>query len=143
MDAALARTSTAAFAARPVETLSGGEQRRVALARALAQDPSVLLLDEPTNHLDPRHQVELFRALRDAAADGVGVVAVVHDLGLASASDRCVLLASGELVADGPPAEVLTAPVLSAAYGTAMEVIRAPDGRIIALPTMAREAEVA
>jgi len=103
----------------------------------------VLLLDEPTNHLDPRHQVELFRALRDAASDGVGVVAVVHDLGLASASDRCVLLAAGALVADGPPAEVLTVPVLSAAYGTAMEVIRAPDGRIIALPTMAREAEVA
>ena len=138
---ALARTGTAALASRLVETLSGGEQQRVALARALAQRPVVLLLDEPTSHVDPRHQVELFGALRREAAEGVGVVVVVHDLALAGAADRCVLLVEGEVRADGPPAEVLTARTLSAAYGTAMDVLRAPDGRIIALPAIAREGE--
>jgi iron complex transport system ATP-binding protein len=136
VDAALARTNTLALAERLVGTLSGGEQQRVALARALAQEPAVLLLDEPTNHLDPRHQVELFAALRAAASEGVGVVAVVHDLGLAGAADRCVLLAAGTLVADGPPEEVLDAERLGATYGTTMHVVRAPDGRTVAVPAM-------
>jgi iron complex transport system ATP-binding protein len=139
VEAALARTGTAALASRLVETLSGGEQQRVALARALAQSPIVLLLDEPTSHLDPRYQVELFGALRAAAAEGVGVVVVVHDLALAGAADRCVLLVRGELCAEGPPAEVLAPHTLSAAYGTAMDVLRAPDGRVIALPAMGGE----
>jgi iron complex transport system ATP-binding protein len=143
VDAALARTGTAALAARPAGTLSGGEQQRVALARALAQEPRVLLLDEPTNHLDPRHQVELFGALRAAAADGVGVVVVVHDLAFAGAADRCVALARGAVVAEGPPPAVLSAEALSAMYGTAMDVMRAPDGRVVALPAMPREGRTA
>jgi iron complex transport system ATP-binding protein len=143
VDAALARTGTAALAARPAATLSGGEQQRVALARALAQEPRVLLLDEPTNHLDPRHQVELFGALRAAAAEGVGVVVVVHDLAFAGAADRCVVLSRGAVVAEGPPAAVLSAEALSAIYGTAMDVIRAPDGRVVALPAMPKERRTA
>jgi len=135
---AMERTGIEAFAGRTVDTLSGGERQRVALARALAQEPSVLLLDEPTNHLDPRHQVELFATLRVAAGDGVGVVAVVHDLVFAAHADRCVLLAGGGIVAAGPPGEVLRAETLSAAYGTAMDVLRTEDGRLIALPAVGK-----
>jgi iron complex transport system ATP-binding protein len=136
VDGALERTASASLAARPVATLSGGEQQRVALARALAQEPDVLLLDEPTNHLDPRHQVELMATLRAASAAGVGVLAVVHDLAFAGAADRCVLLARGRLCAEGPPEDVLRAETLSDAYGTRIEVLRAPDGRVVALPAM-------
>ncbi len=138
VDAALARTDTLVHADRPVVSLSGGEQQRVALARALAQEPAVLLLDEPTSHLDPRHQVELFAALRAEASAGVAVVVVVHDLGLAGAADRCVLLAAGVVVAEGVPDEVLDAERLGATYGTKMHVLRTPDRRAIAVPQIPR-----
>jgi iron complex transport system ATP-binding protein len=134
--AALAKTGTDELAHRAVGTLSGGEQQRVALARALAQEPEVLLLDEPTNHLDPRHQVELFEALRAAARAGVAAVAVVHDLGFAGAADRCLLLARGEVIAEGTPASVLRAETLSETYGAAMEVVVMPGGRVVALPVI-------
>jgi ABC-type cobalamin/Fe3+-siderophores transport system ATPase subunit len=134
--AALELTGTTALAERDVGTLSGGEQQRVALARALAQEPEVLLLDEPTNHLDPRHQIELFKALRAAATRGVAVVAVLHDLAFASAVDRCLLLASGALVAEGPPADVLRAERLSQVYGATIEVITSPTGRLVPVPSL-------
>ncbi len=133
---ALDRTGLSALADRTLATLSGGERQRVALARALAQEPSVLLLDEPTNHLDPRRQVELFATLRAAARAGMGVVAVVHDLLFASQADRCLLLAGGGIAASGPPSAVLRPETLSAAYGTAMDVLRTEDGRLIALPAV-------
>ena len=134
---AMDRTGLAALGERTLDTLSGGERQRVALARALAQEPAVLLLDEPTNHLDPRRQVELFATLRAAANDGMGVVAVVHDLVFASHADRCLLLAGGGILASGPPSAVLCAETLTAAYGTAMDVLRTEDGRLIALPALA------
>jgi iron complex transport system ATP-binding protein len=143
VDAALERTGTAAFASREVSTLSGGEQQRVALARALAQEPSVLLLDEPTNHLDLRHQVDLHAALSAAAAEGVAILAVVHDLAFAGAADRCLILADGALVADGPPADVLRADTLGAAYGTTMEILTSQSGRLVALPALARAKKAA
>jgi iron complex transport system ATP-binding protein len=141
VDAALARTGTGGFAARAVGTLSGGEQQRVALARALAQEPGVLLLDEPTNHLDLRHQVELYAALRTAAAEGMAVLAVVHDLAFAGSADRCVLVAGGAVVAEGTPREVLRAETLSATYGTAMEVLTSATGRVVAMPVLRRASE--
>jgi len=136
VDAALERTFTSHLAERWVSTLSGGERQRVALARALAQEPEVLLLDEPTNHLDPRHQVELFDALRAAALTGVGIVAVLHDLGFAGAVDRCLLLAQGAVVAVGPPNEVLREDRLNEVYGSAIEVLASPTGRLVAVPRL-------
>jgi iron complex transport system ATP-binding protein len=114
---ALRRTDVFALRARRVETLSGGERQRVVLARALAQDPGVLLLDEPTNHLDLRYQVETLRVARAAAAHGVAVLVVVHDLNLAArACDRVALLEAGRIVANGPPAEVFTQARLRSVY---------------------------
>jgi iron complex transport system ATP-binding protein len=68
----------------------------------------------------------------------VAILAVVHDLAFAGAADRCLILAGGALVADGPPADVLRADTLGAAYGTTMEILTSPSGRLIALPTLAR-----
>lgn len=94
---------------RPVPSLSGGEQQRVFLAQALAQDAPLLLLDEPTAHLDIRHQLDLLRRVERLSDEGRTVIAAIHDLGLAARfADRILVLARGRLVADGSPDEVLT-----------------------------------
>lgn len=112
---------------RPFRVLSGGEQSRVALARILVQDTPILLLDEPTAALDLRHQELVMTIARQQADAGRVVVVVVHDLNLAAAySDRIVVLSAGRVVADGPSASVLEAPVIEAAYGVAVTVTSHP-----------------
>jgi iron complex transport system ATP-binding protein len=105
---ALARCNLAAFAARPVETLSGGEQRRVAIARALAQRPRVLLADEPVASLDPEAAEEIMRLLRRLAAhENLAVLCVLHQVELAYAyADRVVGIRDGAMVFDLPRADV-------------------------------------
>lgn len=121
---ALHATDTERFAARRVETLSGGEQQRVVFARALAQQPRYLLLDEPTNHLDLRYQVELLSYARAQAEAGVGVLVVLHDLNLAARScGRLLVLADGRVVAEGPPRQVLTAELVREVFGAQVRVI--------------------
>ncbi len=105
------------FAARAIDTLSGGERRRVALAAVLAQDPDVLLLDEPHNHLDPHHQLDVLRLLRARADAGRAVLATLHDPALAARfADHALLLFGDGRWRYGPTAEVLTAEALSAIY---------------------------
>ena len=117
VERALSRTRTTDFADRPVGELSGGERQRVLLARALAQETPVLLLDEPTASLDINHQVATLSLVRELAEEGRTAVAAIHDLDLAARfCDRLALLAEGELVAVGPPREVLTAARLERAY---------------------------
>ena len=88
--------------------LSGGQRRRVALARAILRDASVLLLDEPTSGLDAASEQAVLDAL-DRAAEGRTVVAVSHRLGLAARADRVVVLDGGRVVEQGPPGELLAA----------------------------------
>jgi iron complex transport system ATP-binding protein len=107
-----------ALADRPIHALSGGELRRAFVARALAQEARVLLADEPTGGLDLHHQVAVFERLRDEARAGRCVVAVVHDLNLASAyCDRLILLSEGRVYAEGTPDALLTPENVRAVYG--------------------------
>jgi iron complex transport system ATP-binding protein len=123
---------------RPVDELSGGQRQRAFLGRCLAQEPSALLLDEPNTYLDLRHQVELCQRLRRLAADRqLGVLMAVHDLTLAALfADRAVLLVDGRVAGAGPPAEVLTAAAISAAYGLPLVRLSGPNNRPVLVPAM-------
>lgn len=134
--AALRRTDTAHLARRAYPSLSGGERARVALARVLAQEAQLLLLDEPTAALDVHHQELVLEVARARAAAGDGVVAVLHDLGLAAAhADRVAVLSAGRVVADGAPDEVLTPDRLSSVYHHDIEVLAHPrTGALLVLP---------
>ncbi len=132
---ALARLDLLAFVERRLGTLSGGEKQRVVVARALAQEAAIVLLDEPTAALDIGHQqqaLDLLDGLR--AESGLTLVAAMHDLTLAAQyADRMVLLDGGQVVADGAPTEVLTAPVIARHYGAAIDVVPVGD-RIAIVP---------
>ncbi|HLK10923.1 MAG TPA: ABC transporter ATP-binding protein [Candidatus Binatia bacterium] len=129
--AVLARLGVAALEGRPLDRLSGGERQRVLLGRALVQEPDVLLLDEPTTHLDLRHQAGIYDVVDAIRRErGTAVVSVLHDVSLAAARcDRLVLLAAGRVAGEGPPAAVLTAEALSAAYGVPVTVGWSPEAR--------------
>jgi iron complex transport system ATP-binding protein len=115
--AALAAVDMAGFAARRTDTLSGGEQRRVAVAALLAQQPPTYLLDEPTNHLDPHHQLAVLSIFRRLASAGSTVVTTLHDPTLAARfADRVLLLFGDGRWALGPVATTLTAASLSELY---------------------------
>lgn len=103
-------TETAEMRDRIITELSGGEQQRVVIAMALAQEPQVLLLDEPTVHLDISHQIEILDLVRKLNRErGLTVLATMHDLNLAALYfDDLVLLERGRIVAQGAPAEVLS-----------------------------------
>lgn len=110
VDAVLARTGLEGLAERRVGTLSGGEQKRVAVARALAQEPGALVLDEAGAFLDVRHQLELYElVLHEVTSRGLACLAVMHDLTVAAQfATRVVLLKEGRVLADGPVDEVMT-----------------------------------
>jgi len=130
--AALARTDLTAFADRPATALSGGEQARVLLARALAQEAPLLIADEPIGGLDPAHQIATMQAFRDLAAEARGVLVSLHDLGLAARfCDRLVLLQAGRKVAEGPPAAVLDADRLANVFGILAWRAETPFGPVI------------
>jgi iron complex transport system ATP-binding protein len=109
---------------RRISELSGGEQQRVLLARAIAQDCPVLLLDEPTAHSDLHHQVTLLNLVRRMAHENnLAVLVAMHDLNLASLyADRLILLVDGYIRAAGTPADVLTAETLQSAYQVPLQV---------------------
>lgn len=111
----------AELASRPLSEVSGGERRRVWLARALVQAPKLLVLDEPTAFLDVRHQVETLRAVKQRLSLGLGVITVLHDVNLAMhVATHALLLKGGKCVAQGPVREVLTAEALSALFDIPM-----------------------
>ncbi|MGF1624656.1 MAG: ATP-binding cassette domain-containing protein [Alphaproteobacteria bacterium] len=147
VDAALEQAGVADLQARPITRLSGGERHRAHLARALAQSAGGrhlghgrhLLLDEPTASLDLAQQIRVMHALRQAVRDGTGVLVVLHDLNLAAAfADRVVLMRGGRIIADGPPAAVLTGPRLSQVYGAPLSVIAGPGRSLRIAPDLQR-----
>ena len=134
---ALEKTQTEELAARLIGELSGGEQQRVLLARALAQDTPVLLLDEPTAHLDLRHQSGLLNLVQELAHDQhLAVLMALHDLNLVALySDRVALLVDGQLKTTGSPEDVLTPAHLSESYQVPLSVTVHPEyGTPLILP---------
>ena len=130
---ALGRVGMAEFAARQFNTLSGGEQQRVQMARALAQEPKLLVLDEPTSHLDIRAQLQVLDLLGDLAKAGGTVLLALHDLNLALRyCDWLVVLDGGQVVAEGVPADILTADLLARVYGVRARVLEGATGHVIA-----------
>lgn len=135
VDRALEQLDLLGFADRALGTLSGGERQRALVARGLAQEASILVLDEPTTALDIAHQqdtLELVDRLRRRL--GLTVLTTMHDLTLAAQyADHLMVLARGEVVVSGPPAEVLTSAQLHEHYGAHVDVIR-HRGRLVVVP---------
>jgi iron complex transport system ATP-binding protein len=126
----LERFGVARHAERPLAGLSGGEQRRAAMAALLAQAPHVYLLDEPTNHLDPHHQLEVLQIFRALADAGAAVIATLHDPTLAERfADRVLLMHGDGRWQLGGAAQLLNAEVLSQLYLTPMMELSAPGRR--------------
>ena len=131
MERALDRMDLAAFRHRPATDLSGGEQARVLIARALAQDTPLLLADEPVAGLDPAAQLRTMQVFATLAAEGRAVIASIHDIGLAALHcSRLVLLHDGRIAADGPAREVLTDDLLSRVFGVRGFHADTPDGPV-------------
>ena len=125
---ALAQVGLSDFESRNFNTLSGGEQQRVILARALAQRTECLVLDEPTNHLDIKYQLELMTIVKRLDAT---VVSAIHDLNLAAIyCDRLIALKDGSVVCTGTPHEVLTEETIRHIYGVSATVQTLPNGRL-------------
>jgi len=128
-----------------IDHLSGGEQQRVFVAQALAQNASILLLDEPTNHLDINHQKELLDTIkRQAIEKDLTIVSIFHDINLASMyCDQLLLLDQGSIAAIGEPHEVVKEKEIRQVYGTRVATHPHPElpkPQITLLPGVDRQA---
>lgn len=139
VQAAMAETECEALAQRRLQELSGGERQRVLLARALAVQAPVLLLDEPTSHLDAPHQRALVRSLVARARAGAAVAAVLHEITLALAADRLLVMQAGRLRAEGPAADPAVRQVLAEVFDHAFSIEHlstAHGARWVAVPVL-------
>lgn len=123
---ALQALDLVAVESRSVSSLSGGERQRTAIARTLAQQTPLILLDEPTTGLDIRHQEMVLGLIRSLGRDGRTVVAVLHDLNMATAFDQVILFDQGAVAAHGAAEDVLNADLLTKVYNHPIEVVEHP-----------------
>lgn len=122
---ALKTTGMEAFKERSFSSLSGGEQQRVVLARALAQQTPCLILDEPTNHLDIKYQLQLMRIVKES---GCTVISAIHDLNIAARyCDEIYILSKGRIRAHGEPHSVLTGELINEVFGVKATLLREQD----------------
>ncbi|MCZ4266505.1 ABC transporter ATP-binding protein [Rhodobacteraceae bacterium R_SAG6] len=118
VDRAITHMGLDAMRKRAASRLSGGEQARALIARALAQDTPLLMADEPAAGLDPAHQISTMEVFSELAQIGRSAFVSLHDLGLAARHcTRIILMVEGRIIADGPPAEVLTQDLMAQAFG--------------------------
>lgn len=120
----ISRTQIRTFLKRRFDELSGGEQARVLLARALVVGAPMLLADEPIAALDPYFQLSMMQMLKAEAASGILIIAALHDLALAQQfADRIWVMNQGQIVADDAPSKALSSDILKSVFG-----IKAPQG---------------
>jgi iron complex transport system ATP-binding protein len=125
---AMRLTEVSDLADRFVDELSGGQRQRVWLAMALAQQTPILLLDEPTTFLDLSHQFEVLDLCAELHEQGRTIVAVLHDLNHACRyATELIVMKAGEVVAQGPPAEVMTAQRVEDVFAIPCRVIDDPE----------------
>lgn len=128
---ALAAMDLTGFATRPATALSGGEQARVLMARALAQNCPLIMADEPVAGLDPRHQIATLAHLQSLTQSGKAALVSLHDLGLAARfCDRLILMDHGQKIAEGPPEGVLTEDHLRRVFGITAHITQSEQGLI-------------
>ena len=133
---AMLATDTLQLSSRRLGELSGGEQQRLLLARALTQQTPVLLLDEPVTHLDLQYQVQFMRLLRDISrTEYKMVVMVLHDLNMVSQyTDRVLLLVNGEQKLCAPTKKMLNESLLSQSFGLPLRITETSDHQRVILP---------
>ena len=139
-DRSLRRLELLELAHRPLRTLSGGEQQRAVLARALAQEAPVLLLDEPTAALDLGRQQQVLELVAELRLHGrLTVISAMHELTLAAQyADRLALVSGGRLVAAGVPREIATRELIAEHYNARVEVIGDGADPIAVIPVRRR-----
>ena len=123
--ASLEKVGMQGFEKRNFSTLSGGEQQRVILARALTQQTECLVLDEPTNHLDIKYQLQIMDIVKSL---GLTVAAAIHDLNIAAMyCDRLIALKEGRIAGVGTPRELLTEKFIDEIYGVKSRIYHDKD----------------
>ncbi|MBF0779745.1 MULTISPECIES: ABC transporter ATP-binding protein [unclassified Granulicatella] len=121
VDQVLEKIDMVEYKERFFSTLSGGEQQRVILARALAQEPKCLILDEPTNHLDIKYQLQLMRIVKSL---GITVISAIHDLNIAmNFCDELYVLKDAKIIASGAPECILTPQLIEEVYRVRSQIL--------------------